>query len=73
MALANDGIRPDRQELRIRFFCGALLGPLVGFEWAFHLGSTAGVVTVTVLGSCIGGLLARHLGDRFWGSLRWWV
>ncbi len=75
MPLGNDGIRPDARELRLRFGCGAIFGSLVGATCAFQLGSSTvtGLVLAALIGGSIAGTLARHFGDRFWSSLRWWL
>ena len=75
MPLANDGIRPDACELRLRFVCGAILGSLLGVTCAFQLGSSTvlELALAALVGGSIVGILARHFGDRFWSSLRWWL
>jgi hypothetical protein len=74
MALPNDGIPPDRLELRLRSVCGAVAGAILGASAAFQL-DTDSLLLITILttaGCVIGGVLARHYGDRFWRSLPWW-
>ena len=71
MALGNGGIKPDRLELRLRFFFGALLGCAMGARFARATGSPKVVLLAMICGGLIIGLLARQLGDRFWES-RWW-
>jgi hypothetical protein len=76
VALPNDGVPPDRFELRVRFVFGALLGALVGLRLAPATFSIPVVAIAAGAGAVLGGLLARHFGDRFWErfvrSLRWW-
>lgn len=75
MPLPNDGIPPDRFELSLRFIFGALTGGVIaGVTLAQLSRISMGIgATGTVAGALIGGLLARHYGDRFWRALRWWV
>ena len=68
--LANDGIRPDSTEQKIRFAVGAAAGGFSGFffsaEWGFMSGAlTLGVIAGSAL---IGGVLAWWYGDRYWTS-----
>ncbi|WP_257453566.1 protein bicaudal D homolog [Archangium lipolyticum] len=66
--LANDGIRPDAMEQKIRFAVGAVAGGFSGFYFAFEWGITSGVVTLAAIGgsALIGGVLAWWYGDRYW-------
>lgn len=75
MARSNDGIRPDATELRLRFACGAVLGALAGIVTAWQLGfdSMHAAIITAAVASVIAGLLARHFGDSFWASVRWWL
>ena len=75
MALANDGIQPNSFELRMRFGFGFVLGVVLGVTGALeHWGPHAWLsVVLAALGSgLVTGTLARHYGDRFWASVRWW-
>lgn len=74
MALGNDGIRPDKLELRIRFVCGFLIGAFAGgtSQFALRAPSPLTAALLAVVAGLAGGVLARHYGDRFWSSvLRW--
>ena len=75
MALPDDGIPPSRLQLWLRFIFGALTGGVIaGVTLAqFSRISMVAGVTATVAAALIGGLSARHYGDRFWRELRWWV
>ncbi len=67
------GRTPDAFEMKVRFGCGALLGPVVG------LGMCVGLSPLSILGACmlVGittaacGVGAAYLGDSFWANLRW--
>jgi len=71
VALPNDGIVPDRFELRLRFGAGALAGALgVPAPVARVSAASAGVLVIAAAaGALTGGLLARYYGDRFWRGL----
>jgi hypothetical protein len=71
MALGNDGIKPDRLELRVRFVFGALLGCALGLGATRGTSSSKVAMLAMVCGGLIAGLLARQFGDRFWAS-HWW-
>jgi hypothetical protein len=75
MALGNDGVEPGRYELRLRFGCGFVLGATVGASnWVSFMDfSWLSTVLAALGGGLVGGTLARHCGDRFWASLRWWT
>ena len=79
MALPNDGIAPDRFELRLRFVFGAIAGGiLVPVLLLRVLQPSASAAAIGVIGAAAGalggGLLARHFGDRFWRAfLRLWT
>jgi hypothetical protein len=68
VALPNDGIAPDRFELRVRFGSGAVAGALLVTVWMADVsrGSAWVLVMSAAAGALVGGLLARHYGDRFW-------
>jgi len=74
MALSNDGIRPSRLELRLRFACGAVVGAALGALASLNMGaaSATGFLIPLLTGSLLLGGLARRYGDRFWSSLHWW-
>ena len=75
MALPNDGIVPDRFELRVRFGSGALAGALLVTVLMARVSRASGrmLLMAAAAGALAGGLLARHYGDRFWrGLLRFW-
>lgn len=76
MALANDGVRPNGFELRMRFGFGFALGTILGVTgWVRFMGlhSWVSVVLAALGAGLFAGTLARHYGDRFWASLRWWT
>lgn len=76
MALGNDGIRPSSYELWVRTGCGFLFGALVEglslMRW-FPPDSAAEAALALLAGGVLCALLARHYGDRFWSSLKWWL
>ncbi len=76
MALGNEGLRPDKSELRLRFGCGALLGALLGAGLVFRYSRARGPPVAAALpilgGGVLLGALARHYGDRFWYARRSW-
>ena len=74
MPVHNDGIAPDRLELRVRFACGALFGALTvgGTLLEVQVPSRAALALGTGAGALVFGLLARQFGNRFWLGLRRW-
>ncbi|MEE3717599.1 hypothetical protein V2H45_12615 [Tumidithrix elongata RA019] len=64
--------RFDMQTFLVRFGCGFLIGGLaVGFGTiGFFSGS---LLPGFLIGGIICGLLAWHLGDRFWENFRSWI
>jgi hypothetical protein len=75
VALANDGIPPNKFELRMRFGFGFVLGVVLGVTgWLQSMGPHSWLsVVLAALGSgLVSGTLARHYGDRYWTSVRWW-
>jgi chromosome segregation ATPase len=66
--LANDGIRPDDTEQKIRFAVGAVAGGFFGFYFAARLGLVSGVLTLGVIvgSALVGGVLSWWYGDRYW-------
>jgi hypothetical protein len=75
MALPNDGIAPDRFELGLRFAFGAVAGGFLAGALLLRFPRILPVVIIagTGVGALVGGLLARHHGDRFWRALRGWI
>ena len=75
MAEARDGVRLDDREWRLRLGCGFTVGAALGAASWVSLADFSWLSTVlTALGGgVIGATLARHCGDRYWASLRWWT
>jgi hypothetical protein len=68
---------PDYEEKAIRFGCGFVFGLVViGFGTGLSLlGRGAWAAGFAVVGAVICGLLAMHMGERFWDwwrDRRWW-
>jgi hypothetical protein len=74
MADARDGVRLDDREWRLRLGFGFTVGAAVGAATWVSLAefSWLSMGLAALGGGIVGGTLARHFGDRFWASLRWW-
>lgn len=58
----------------VRFFCGALLGLLLGFGFWVRSGDSGPSGWLIVLGTAsVIGTIAGFCGDDFWHSLRDWL
>lgn len=67
----NDGIKPDRFEIRVRLGCGGVVGVGVGITGAALSGVESwwgALVCGAVLAMLFAWLAARH-GDRFWRNV----
>lgn len=62
---------PDKEELRIRFGCGALLGLAIAIRAIGHLNFTGWFFAFLV--AYLFGSLARKYGDVFWDFVLEWV
>jgi uncharacterized membrane protein YccC len=74
----HDRRRPDRFEVAVRLFFGALVGLGIGFVLHLNTGpaSSGAHFALVLFGPAVlCALLAARFGDRFWawlGNLSWW-
>jgi hypothetical protein len=69
---SNDGVQPDRIEIRVRAGCGAAVGLVAGVVGALFLWTEVSWWGVGALGVACAALyawLAARMGDRFWRDL----